>query len=184
MEGMTTLERHAGPWTRTQRDALPDDGRRYELVDGMLVVTPAPGARHQSVLMSLVEALLPRRPEHLKLLTSPIDVATPGGSVFQPDLVVVHQDDIRGHDIEVPPLLAVEVLSPSNRGYDLVDKWELYQRAGIRSYWIIDPDASELIAWELRDGAYVEVARVRDDEAFDAELPFPVTLVPAEITRP
>ena len=126
MVGMTVVERHAGPWTREQRDALPDDGRKYELIGGMLVVTPAPSARHQLTLTWLIERLSAGRPDDLRVIGSPIDVATGDGSVFQPDLVVVRAEDIRGHDIEVAPLLAVEVLSPSNRGYDLVDKREGY----------------------------------------------------------
>lgn len=184
MVSMAVVERHAGPWTREQRDALPDDGRRYELLDGMLVVTPAPAMRHQLVVSRLMRALLPACAHDLEVLTSPLDVATPDGSVYQPDLVVVRSDDIEGHDLVVPPLLAIEVLSPCTRGYDLVDKRERYEYAGIPSYWVVDPDRSELIAWELRDGAYVEVGRVRGEEPFEAELQFPVTIVPAEITRP
>lgn len=184
MVGMTVVERHAGPWTREQRDALPDDGRKHELIDGMLVVTPAPSARHQLTLTWLIERLSAARPDHLRLIGSPVDVAAGDGSVFQPDLVVVRAEDIRGHDIEVAPLLAVEVLSPSNRGYDLVDKREYYERVGISAYWVVDPERTELIAWELREGCYVEVARVSGQERFEAQLPFPVTIVPAEITRP
>ena len=184
MVGMTVVERHAGPWTREQRDALPDDGRRYELLDGVLVVTPAPTRRHQLTVTWLVECLLPVRPDHLRVIGAPVDVATADNSVLQPDLVVVRAEDIRGKDFDLPPLLAVEVLSPSNRGYDLVDKREHYERAGIPSYWVVDPERAELIAWELREGNYVEVARVSGQEPFEAELPFPVTIVPDEITRP
>jgi Uma2 family endonuclease len=184
MVGMTVVERHAGPWTREQRDALPDDGRRYELLDGVLVVTPAPTRRHQLTVTWLIECLLPVQPDHLRVIGAPVDVAIADDSVLQPDLVVVRGEDIRTKDFDVPPLLAVEVLSPSNRGYDLVDKRERYERAGIASYWVIDPERAELIAWELRDGSYVEVARVSGGEPFEAELPFPVTIVPAEVTRP
>ena len=182
MVGMTVVERHAGPWTREQRDALPDDGRTYELIDGMLVVNPAPTRRHQSVVVWLVEALMAARPEHLRVLTSPVDVVTNTGSVFQPDVIVVRAEE--RDDVMSVPLLAVEVLSPSNRGYDLVDKREQYERAGIQSYWVIDPERAELIAWELRDGGYVEVVRVSGQDPFGAQHPFPLTIVPAEITRP
>jgi len=183
MVSMAVVERHAGPWTREQRDALPDDGRRYELLDGMLVVTPAPAVRHQLAVSLLMRILFAGCPADLVVLAAPLDVATPDGSVYQPDVVVVRAQDIRGHDLEVPPLLAIEVLSPGTRGYDLVDKRERYERDGIRSYWVVDPERAELIAWELRDGGYVEVARVSGDEAFAAAQPFPVTVVPAEVTR-
>jgi len=93
MVGMTVVERHAGPWTRAQLDALPDDGRRYELLDGMLVVTPAPTRRHQLVVSRLMGSLLKASPESLRVFTSPVDVATPEGSVFQPDVIVVRAED-------------------------------------------------------------------------------------------
>jgi len=184
MVGMTVVERHAGPWTRAQRDALPDDGRRYELLDGVLVVTPAPLPRHQLSLMKLLMALAAECPPELRVLPAPLDVVLDDRTIVEPDILVAPLASFSEKDLPVPPLLAVEVLSPGNRGYDLVDKWERYQRAGIASYWVVDPERAELIAWELRDGAYVEVARVRDEEQFEAERPFPVTLIPAEITRP
>jgi Uma2 family endonuclease len=184
MVGMTVVERHAGPWTRAQRDALPDDGRRYELLDGMLVVTPAPVPRHQVALTRLLTILVACCPEELRVLPAPLDVVLDDRTIVEPDILVAPLADFSEKDLPVPPLLAVEVLSPGNRGYDLVDKRERYERAGIPSYWVIDPEAGELIAWDLRDGSYVEVARVRDDEAFRAEQPFPVTVVPAEVTRP
>ena len=182
MVSMSVVERHAGPWTREQRDALPDDGRKFELVDGMLVVTPAPARRHQGVVSWLMEALLSARPAHLRVLSSPVDVVTASGSVFQPDLIVVRAEE--SDQLEVMPLLAVEVLSPGTRGYDLVDKRDYYERAGIASYWVVDPERVELIAWELRDETYVETARISGDESFEAERPFPITIVPSEITRP
>jgi Uma2 family endonuclease len=184
MVGMTVVERHAGPWTREQRDALPDDGRRHELLDGLLVVTPAPRPRHQVSVTWLLTTLTARCPDDLRVLPAPVDVVLDDRTIVEPDLVVVRRDDIAEKDLPVPPRLAVEILSPGNRGFDLVDKWEMYQRAGIASYWVVDPERGELIAWELRDGAYLEVARVSGGEPFHAEQPFPVTIVPAEITRP
>lgn len=123
-------------------------------------------------------------PSGLQVGIAPLDVGLADDTVVEPDLLVAPLADFSEKDLPVPPLLAVEILSPSNRGYDLVDKHELYERAGIPSYWVIDPRTAELIAWELRDGAYAEIARVRGDEVFEAEQPFPVSVVPGEITRP
>jgi Uma2 family endonuclease len=184
MVSMSVVERHPGPWTRAERDALPDDGRRYELLDGVLVVTPAPSLRHQGTITRLLMTLVGACPEDLRVLPAPTDVVLGDDTVVEPDVLVVRAADMASTALEALPLLAVEVLSPGNRGYDLVDKWERYQRAGIPSYWVIDPDVPELIAWDLRDGEYAEVARVRGDEAFEAEQPFPVTVVPAEVSRP
>ena len=178
------VERHAGPWTRAERDALPDDGRRYELLDGILVVTPAPMPHHQVVVTRLLTLLVGNCPEECRVLPAPVDVVLGERTVVQPDILVAPLADFTDKDLPVPPLLAVEVLSPGNRGYDLVDKWERYERAGIPAYWVVDPKAGELIPWEVRDGAYIEVARVSGDEPFEAEHPFPVTVVPAEIARP
>ena len=184
MVGMTVVERHAGPWTRAARDALPDDGRRYELLDGVLVVTPAPSLRHQGVVTRLLTTLVAACPDELRVFPAPADVVLGDDTVVQPDVLVARAIDTASTALEARPVLAVEVLSPSNRGYDLVDKWERYQRAGIPSYWVIDPDVPELVAWELQDGEYIEVARVRGGEPFEAERPFPVTVVPAEVARP
>lgn len=184
MVGMTVVEQRRGPWTRAERDALPDDGRRHELLDGVLHVTPAPGPPHQFTVGNLYALLKAHCPEELRVLMAPLDVSLADDTVVEPDVFVAPLADFTDRDLPVPPLLVVEVLSPSNRGYDLVDKWERYQRAGVPSYWVIDPATTELVAWELLDGAYVEVARVRAEEPFTAQRPFPVTVVPAEITRP
>lgn len=90
--------------------------------------------------------------------------------------------DLTERDLPRPPLLAVEVLSPSTRVVDLTLKRARYEAAGCPSYWVVDPDVPSLTAWELRDGEYVEVATVTADEVFDATLPFPVAVVPTALT--
>lgn len=184
MVDMAVIERRTGPWTRAEMDALPDDGRRHELLDGVLVVTPAPGFAHQSVLGRLYMALVTACPSELRVILAPFDVALAESTVVEPDLLVAPLTSFTSKDLPGPPLLAIEILSPSNKGYDLVDKWEVYEREGIASYWIVDPVAATLVAWELRDGAYTEIARVSGEEPFEARLPFPVTVVPAELTTP
>jgi Uma2 family endonuclease len=136
------------------------------------------------VITRLLTTLVAACPDDLRVLPAPADVVLGDETVVQPDLLVARAADTTTTALEAGPLLAVEVLSPGNRGYDLVDKWERYQRAGIPSYWVIDPEGPELVAWELQDGEYIEIARVRDDEGFDAGRPFPVTIVPAEVARP
>jgi Uma2 family endonuclease len=80
-------------------------------------------------------------------------------------------------------LLAVEILSPSTRTTDLILKRDLYERAGVASYWILDPEDAVLTVLELVSGRYVERVVVKDEEVFEAELPFPVRIVPAELVR-
>jgi Uma2 family endonuclease len=82
----------------------------------------------------------------------------------------------------VAPLLAVEVLSPSTRLYDLNTKKSAYERMGVASYWVVEPtEPGSLTAFELVDGRYQQVAHVCGDEPFVAERPFPVTMVPARL---
>ena len=132
----------------TYRDyaALPDDGRRHEIHDGELSVTPAPGTRHQRVIGALYTLLRAHVEAHRlgEVFLSPVDCILSDTTVVEPDLVYV--DPTRAHlvterAIEGPPMLVVEVLSPSTTTIDRSRKRELYARHGIAYYWIVDPVA-------------------------------------------
>ena len=118
MGTVTTLPRGRA-FTRAELDALPDDGRRHELIDGSLVVTPAPSWRHQSVIGKLYLLLESRRPEELEMLFAPFDVALADDTVVEPDLLVARREHFTEKDLPRAPLLAVEVVSPSTRHIDL-----------------------------------------------------------------
>jgi len=180
MVNMTQV-RTGSPLTRADLDAMPDDGRRHELIDGVLVVTPAPSPTHQRVLARLHLQLAPGCPRHLEILFAPLDVALADDTVMQPDLLVARREEFTSHDLPVAPLLAVEILSPSTRRFDLMTKRSRYEAAGTASYWVIDPDLLTLTAWDLVDGRYVEVAHVAGEEAYAATSPFPVSVVPARL---
>lgn len=171
------------PLTRADLDALPDDGHRYELIDGSLIVTPAPSPEHQDAVLELTVLLRSACPPEMKVFVSPLDVVLAEDSVVRPDVVVAHRADVEGRVLGAPPLLAVEVVSPSTRSIDLLLKKSRYEFAGTSSYWVIDPDPYErsLICWDLEDGEYVEVARVVGDTTVDLERPFPISLSPARI---
>ena len=181
MAVVTTLPQ-SRPLTRADLAAMPDDGHRYELIDGALIVTPSPSRAHQHAAASLVRLLI-NPPTGLDLLFAPFDIPLADDTVLQPDVVVVTSvDDVRNvGDPEM--VLAVEVLSPSTRLIDLNLKKARLEQAGIASYWVVDPLEPMLIAWELRDGTYVEVARIRGEETWSATLPFEVTICPAELIR-
>lgn len=182
MGTVTTMPRGRA-LTRAELDAMPDDGRRYELIDGTLVVTPAPSPQHQHVVVGLLLALKSTCPNDLDVLVAPLDVALGDDSVLQPDLLVARRADFTARDLPVAPLLAVEVLSPSTRRIDLTLKRSRYEAAGCASYWVVDPDpdAPSLTAWELRDGRYVEVARVVGQERFTGRTPYDVVISPAQL---
>lgn len=174
--------RRSGPLTRDDLDRMPDDGHRYELIDGALIMTPAPAIRHQDVVLNLAVLLKGACPQDLKVLVAPTDVVISQDTVMQPDVLVARREDFTERELPLAPLLAVEVLSPSTRRIDVMLKFSRLEAAGCASYWVIDPDTPELIAWELRDGAYAQVAKATGDEVARLTAPFEVSVVPADLT--
>ncbi|TSD58389.1 Uma2 family endonuclease [Aeromicrobium piscarium] len=187
LSAMATIEAHGLPrgrsLTRDDLDAMPDDGHRYELVDGVLVVSPAPRHNHQRAAAQLFRALDRVVPEQWELFFAPFDVVLSGDTVLQPDLLVADRDAFTERDLPGPPLLAVEVLSPSTRSFDLLLKKERLERAGCAHYWVVDPDEPSILAWSLTEGVYHEVARAAGAESFVVTAPLPVTIVPADLVR-
>lgn len=182
MAAVTTMPA-SGDWTVDDLDALPDDGLRYELVDGVLLVSPSPRVPHQLAQAELLMVLGAAAPAHLRVLAAPLDVTFSRTRLLQPDLIVFDREQLRGPKADGLPALAVEVLSPSTRATDLTLKRHVLEQAGVASYWLLDPDVPCLTVLELDDGAYREVAVVRGEEAYDATLPFPVRVVPALLVR-
>lgn len=180
MAVVTVLPR-SRPLTAADLETVPDDGHRYELVYGTLVVTPAPSTDHQAVVTNLSAALLLACPPTLRVRVAPVDVVLGHDTVLQPDILVARRADLTKRNLPTAPVLAVEVLSPSTRLVDLNLKRARYLEAGCPSYWVVDPDEPSLTAWELRDGEYVVVARVAGDEEFTAALPYAVTVAPARL---
>ncbi|MBM7518394.1 Uma2 family endonuclease [Nocardioides nitrophenolicus] len=163
---------------------LWEPDRRLELIDGVLTVMSSPSIPHQRTQMRLLKLLFAAAPPHLETWAAPVDVLSPD-TVVQPDVLVVDPSHVVGSDpIEVNPLLVIEILSPSTALYDLNTKFKRYERAGIPSYWVVDPLGGRLIVWELREGAYVEVLDRAGDEPWTARQPFAVTVVPSELVGP
>ncbi|MEU4195157.1 Uma2 family endonuclease [Kribbella sp. NPDC026611] len=175
------LTRPAVPLTRADLDRMPDDGYRHELIDGSLLVTPSPTWNHQDVAINLLIQLRQLCPPELYVMGAPFDVVLADDTVMIPDILVARRDAFTKKDLPGAPLLAVEVLSPSTRRFDLMVKFSRLQDAGCPSYWVIDPDTPSLIAWEMQDGAYVQVAKVAGEESARLVSPFEVTVVPADL---
>ena len=174
---------HGRPLTRTDLADMPEDGHRYELIDGTLIVSPAPTIRHQIVVRELMRILLPRVGEVHQLLPGPVDVVLADDTVIQPDLLVARAEDFTMRDLPVPPLLAIEVLSPSTRGVDLLLKRERLERAGCHHYWVVDPDEPSITAWRRgQDGRYGEPVRATGREKFSTDHPVVVGFRPADLT--
>jgi Uma2 family endonuclease len=170
-----------GTFTLADLDDLPDDGMRYELVDGILLVTPAPLPIHQTAAFELAFQLRLHCPKDLKVFMAPLDFQPTPRRSLQPDVLVCRRVDVGPKAIQRPLLLAVEILSPATRSKDLLFKRGLYEEAGVGSYWIVDPEQEELTVLELVDGRYVQRAKMKGKNAFDAELPFPVRIIPADL---
>lgn len=148
----------AGGWTAGQVRAMQDEAHhwpRYELVDGLLLVTNAPRPVHQIVLSLLMERLLPyvRRHDLGRVLTSPSALELEPNTVVQPDLFVVRAADgpVRQWSDVTGLLIVVEVLSPSTANVDRTRKRRLYQRAGVADYWVVDADARLVERWTPTD---------------------------------
>jgi Uma2 family endonuclease len=169
------------PLTRDDLETMPDDGHRYELLDGILIVSPAPRPRHQEAVASLLVVLRQAAPRDLLVLTAPLDVALTNDTVLQPDVLVARRSDFSERDLPTTPLLAIEVLSPHTRRFDLLLKRDRLQTAGCPSYWVVDVDEPSIIAWQLVDGVYVEVGRAAGSQRIQLSQPFEVAFSPAEL---
>jgi Uma2 family endonuclease len=163
---------------------MPDDEFRYELDDGVLIVSPAPSYLHQRVVLRLAQVLDAVCPPEFEVFIG-VGVNINRYQHRVPDLAVVRADALDTVFVERPPVLAVEVASPRTRLYDRNRKEDVYEKFGVVSYWIVDPDPGrpELTVFELRDGTYQQAARVAGDEAFRAGRPFPVTVTPSALVR-
>jgi Uma2 family endonuclease len=141
-------------WTREQVLALPEDGKKYELIDGELIVTPTPRVRHQEGVMELYLLLHPFVTARGigRCFCVPGDLEIEPGQVNEPDLFVVPPGPrySRWEDFPVP-LLVIEVASPSTARYDRGLKRRFYQRAGVPEYWIVDLDARVVERWRPGD---------------------------------
>jgi len=145
-------------WTPEDVRQLPDDGNRYECIDGVLLVTPAPRIPHANVVDVFLDAIR----EYSRALRpgawlyhAPVDIEIPPQSLLQPDIFlarprsgiarIMQSEDIR--DL----LLVIEVLSPSTARVDRGRKREFYQRAGVHEYWIVDHGARLVERWRPSD---------------------------------
>ncbi|MGH3814578.1 MAG: Uma2 family endonuclease [Pseudonocardiaceae bacterium] len=171
------------PFTVHDLEAMPDDGRRYELIDGMLLVTPAPGWSHQEMSLTLYTVLRAACPSGLHVLAAPFAVRTSAINEVQPDLLVARYHDLTEACLPVAPVLAVEALSRSTQLGDRNTKKAHYERLGVPSYWLLDPvQPGGLEVYELDEhGRYQRVAAVSGDEVFTAQRPFPTQVCPARL---
>ena len=149
-----------GQWTYENYLGLPEDGNRYEIINGVLYMAPSPSFFHQEINLT-IGSILHR---HIKeaglgrVVTAPSDVRlVAGGAVVQPDVLVVlnaHLDRITENGITGAPDLVVEITSPGTASYDRYEKRMAYENAGVTEYWIVDPSSRTIEVFLLKEGVY------------------------------
>ena len=147
------------PWTYEDYLAFPEDGKRYEIIEGDCYMSPAPRTKHQSTSVNLLTflAVYLRRTKVGKAFTAPTDVVFSDTNVVQPDLLVVlaaRASIITDKNIQGAPDIVIEIISETSRKTDEITKKKLYERYGVLEYWIVDPELALVKIYRLTDGRY------------------------------
>jgi Uma2 family endonuclease len=175
-------------WTWADLQEIPDDGHRYEIIDGSLHVSASPTPWHQIVARRVCELLAAAQTDDLEVLET-VDVDL-GRSVVEPDVLVVSRMAVTPEATRFAASdvrLVVEVESPSSRLMDRKVKPSVLAEAGVPVYWRVvldEPEAPVVVVHALDGDVYREVAVVRAGEAVAVDVPFPVELRPAELVGP
>ena len=173
--------RESDRWTVEDLDRLPDDGNRYEIIDGALYVTPAPSLSHQRAIRLILSSLSAYVEAHGigEVFFAPADLEIARDTMVEPDVMVL--PSIRGPlprrwSISKGVLLAVEILSPSTARSDRQAKRRLYQRERIAEYWIVDLEARLIERWRPDDERPEILVETLTWQPASAAEPFVMTL--------
>ncbi len=167
------------PWTYEDYLAFPEDGKRYEIVEGDCYMSPAPRTRHQDISLRLAYFFYDYL-RHTKLghvFDAPTDVILSDTNIVQPDLLVVlaaRASIITEKNIQGAPDIVIEILSETTRKTDEITKKKLYERYGVLEYWIVDPELALVKIYRMADGRYAkaeERAEERGETLTTALLP-------------
>lgn len=176
---MTTTLPHptmlADPLTADDLATFPDDGNRYEIIGGVLYVSPSPTSRHQVILTQLATWLNLHALQHDggRVIVAPMDVHLSPHDVVQPDVLMVGKDRlaiVQERGIAGAPDLVVEILSPSTMTTDFIRKAGLYAQYGVREYWIVDPEGETVVVQTLEGDRYVYVNEFGKDDTLTSPL--------------
>jgi Uma2 family endonuclease len=185
---VTAADHVAGPgqgnWTYEDYAAIPDDGKRYEVVDGVLFMTPAPEIAHQEIVGEIFAHLR----NYIKLkgmgrvFVAPVDVRLNASTIVQPDVLVVlnaHLERIAEKRILGAPDLVVEVASPATKEHDRYKKRATYALTGVPEYWIVDPTERNVEVLILEAGTYHSVGIFHGQQSIPSKIAAGL-LVPVE----
>ena len=155
LEHPVTYEAYAG---------LPDDGMRYEVLEGTLeAMSPSPTATHQGVIGELHFMFKQSCKADYLIYVAPLDVILSRTNVLQPDVLLIHRSRsniVTKRGVEGAPDLVVEILSPSSRARDKVRKKKIYAKHGVPEYWVIDIDTRTLERYDLTDAGFYELTEL------------------------
>lgn len=152
---------------------FPDDGVRREIVEGEVLVTPAPNVRHQVLVLRLTYAFETHVRAHGggRVFVSPLDVRLSEHDIVEPDVIFVAEDRlgiIKDNFMLGAPSLLVEVVSDPRT--DRVRKRDLYGRTGVPEYWIVDPEADRVEVYRLEAGRYRKPEILEPGDAVETPL--------------
>jgi Uma2 family endonuclease len=167
-----------GHWTYDSYAALPDDGKRHEIIDGVLYMAPpSPSGWHQKSVIRLSHYLFAavELSGHGQVFLAPFDVELSPGTVVQPDVVVLLNESSRKYVVSRimgGPGLVIEVISPGNAATDRIEKYRAYARAGVKEYWIVEPGMRTVEVFILGEDGYHSLG------IFSGEQTLPSMIVP------
>lgn len=152
------LRSDAATYTEADWEKTPDDGRRYEIINGVMWVSSTPSLLHQWVSQQINYAMLPQLVQTgvAFVFTAPTGIFMPECDPVEPDLIVIRQDDLdllRGKRVRGVPALLVEILSPHSVRYDGEVKRAAYARAGVPEYWIVRPQERDVLVHSAPEAA-------------------------------
>ena len=174
-------DRIDGEWTVEDLETLPDDGLRYEIIDGILQVSPRPVPVHQQVLLELALLFKAVCPPQFLVYVAPLDWQPDRRTSLEPDVLVVPKVAIGPKNVTGTPVLVVEVLSPSTARIDRTLKLSRYAEGGIGQYWIVDPAVPSIQIYSMRGESYELIAEGVGDEEGSVDAPLHVAVSPASL---
>jgi len=145
---------------------LLPEGAPYQLIEGELVMVPAPNTFHQAISLNIIKKLSPYVDKKMAgiLLYSPVDIYLNEENVYQPDIIFIsreRKDIVKDDGIHGAPDMVIEILSPSTAYYDMKKKFKIYEKFGVKEYWIVDPEMKNVELFSLSEqGKYVMNADV------------------------
>lgn len=172
-----------GEWTVDMLETLPDDGRRYEIIDGTLLVSRSATTLHQRVLGELMMLFHDACPDDQRVYPGPLDWQPDNRTSLQPDLLVVRKDRIGERNITEPLTVVVEVATPATARIDLTAKFSRYQDGGVAQYWLANPAEPSVQVFDLIDGSYILQVEGAGEDAVTVTGPLNVTVVPRRLVE-